>query len=367
MKKRVLVAVTNDLHTDQRVNKVCLSLQKGGYEPTLFGLLRCNSTAINRDYQVVRTRMLFQRTFLFYAEFNLKLFFKIVFSKYDIILANDTDTLVGAYFAALVCRKPIVYDAHELFTEVPELIGRPFVKGIWQWIERLILPHIRYSYTVCQPIADIYNQKYGIQMDVVRNAPLTISESSSPHKRFTFGDKKMILYQGAINVGRGIEWVIDAMPYLDDVVFCIVGDGDIFKEIEKRIQNNRLQDKVFMLGKIPLEELNAYTLSADLGLSLLENRGLNYYYSLPNRIFDFAQAEVPVLATDFPEIRSVVLNYGIGTLIDRYDPVYLAEEIEKILTLWSSNLEKRSIFAKAKKDLCWENEEKILLSLFSKI
>ncbi len=367
MNKIVKIAVTNDLHTDQRVHKVCLTLSKNGYEPHLVGILRPQSKPLKREYNIERFPLFFQKTALFYAEYNLRLFFKLLFSKFDIVLSNDTDTLPASFLAAKIRCKPIVFDAHELFTELPELVNRPVIRKIWNMIENLILPRVKYAYTVCKPIAEIYGKKNNIHMEVVRNAPIIQKSQTTTPGRLSFEGKKILLYQGAINVGRGLEWVIDAMPYLNDTVFCIIGDGDIFDEIKKRIELRGVEDRVFMLGKISFEELRAYTISADLGISLLENRGLNYYYSLPNRIFDFAQAEVPVLATDFPEIRNVVEEYGIGTLIDHYEPEYLAKAIRDMLNEWENKPDKKSIFERAKQELCWEKEETTLINLFDSI
>jgi glycosyltransferase involved in cell wall biosynthesis len=168
-------------------------------------------------------------------------------------------------------------------------------------------------------------------------------------------------------LGRGIEWVIDAMPYLENAVFCIAGDGDKIDFIKQQITEKKLEDRVILLGRIPLEKLHEYTCSADLGISLLDNLGLNYYYSLPNRIFDFVQAGVPVLATDFPEIRLVVEQYGIGELITDYSPKNLAQTIQSTLSHWEQKTDKREIFDRAKKELCWENEEKTILNLFNKV
>lgn len=364
--KKVWVVVTNDLQTDQRVNKVCLSLMNAGFQPTLLGVLHSNSLPVSRPYRTQRMRMIFKKTFFFYAEYNLRIFFKLIFSKFDMVLANDTDTLLASFLASRIRRKTIVFDAHELYTEVPELVNRPFVKRFWQSIEDLVLPHIRYAYTVCKPIADIYHNRYGIDMQIVRNAPMRTNFPEQNTKTIHFEGKKMILYQGAVNIGRGIEWVIDAMPLLDDVVFCIAGDGDSMEEIRAQIIRKNVADRVILLGRIPLEKLYYYTVSADLGLCLLENMGLNYYYSLPNRIFDFAQAGVPVLATDFPEIRNVVEKYHLGDLVSDYRPEYLADCIVKILNDDTYLSKKDDIFANARRELCWEREEENLLTIFSR-
>lgn len=366
MKRQIWVAVTNDLVTDQRVNKVCLSLEKAGYVPHLIGVEHYHSTDVKRSYATYRMKMIFSKTALFYAEYNVRLFLKLLFTKFDLVVSNDTDTVLACFLAAKLRRKPIVFDAHELYPEVPELAHRPMVKKTWELIERLTLKQIKRGYTVCQPIADIYQRKYNIEMKVVRNAPM--SNVAKPVDNYlSFTGKKMILYQGAVNIGRGIEWMIDAMPLLDDIVFCIAGDGDICQELKNRVNQQGLHDRVFFLGKIPFEELSSYTQLAQLGISLLENRGLNYYYSLPNRIFDFVHADVPVLATDFPEIRSVVEGYGIGRVIDNHTPEYIATTIREMLNEWESKSNKQEIFDKAKRELCWENEEKTLLSVYQQL
>lgn len=365
-KKRVVISVTNDLVTDQRVNRIATTLHNNGYDVLLVGRKLKKSAAVDRPYKTKRFRLIFRRKAVFYAEFNIRLFFFLLFVKADIFLSNDTDTLPANFLASKIRCKKLVFDAHEMFPEVPEVIGRPRVKKIWTGIENIFFPKLKNCYTVCQSIADHYNEKYKINMQVVRNISVYKS-MDGVERKIRKSDKKILLYQGAVNIGRGIEWTIDAMPYLENTLFYIAGGGDILQQLLAYVSRKNLNDRVIFLGRIPFEELNGYTISADLGVSLLENKGLNYYYSLPNRIFDFMHAKVPVLATDFPEIRKVVTEAGTGDLIDNYEPQYLAEKIKESLEKWSSNADKEEIFEKACKKFNWEEEEKKLLKIFREL
>lgn len=361
---RISVSVINDLVTDQRVHKVCRSLQNAGYEVSLTGRKLRKSPAIQREYRTHRMCLVFNRSFLFYAEFNIRLFFRLLFCKTDIFLSNDTDTLLANYFASKIRRKPLVFDAHEMFPEMPEVVGRKFVRRFWSAIENRIFPQLKYCYTVCQSIADIYNQRYGTDMKVVRNIPFAgnVCKNQEYNKKDIFpefNNRQILLYQGAVNLGRGIEWVVNAMPLLDEYVFYIAGDGDKMQDIQDYVKKIEMSDKVKFLGRIPFEQLSAYTACADIGISLLENRGLNYFYSLPNRIFDFIRKNIPILATDFPEIRKIIEHYGVGELVDDYDPNHLATIIRNITARgknWDS-------FAKANAELTWENEANTLLKI----
>ena len=364
------MAVTNDLVTDQRVHRSCTALHEAGYEVTLVGRLLPSSAPVSRQYRTVRMRLLFRRSAAFYAEYNVRLFFRMLFARADGFYANDTDTLPAAFLAARIRRKPLFFDAHELFPEVPELADRPRIKRFWERIEEMFLPPMSHrkdmaAATVCQSIADIYRRRYGLQMAVVRNVPMDDDSHPSDGASLPTGlprGKHILLYQGAVNVGRGLEPVIDAMPMLRDCHLLVAGVGDRYDALRARAAGC---DNITFLGRLEPSLLHTLTRQAHLGLSLLENRGLNYYYSLPNRIADFAKARVPVLATDFPEIRRVVAGYGIGTLVDAaIPPGDLAGVIRSTLQHWSSmpTDEKERVFARAAADLNWENDKKTLLN-----
>lgn len=360
---RILVSVSNDLISDRRVDKVCFSLYNHGFDVLLIGCIKSGRNSVERKYGIRRFRTFFKKGFLFYAEYNIRLFFILLFAKKDILLCNDTDALPANYLASLLTGKPIVFDAHELFPEVPEVVNRKFVKKFWQKIEDIVFPKLKYCYTVCQSIADYYGKRYGIKMEVVRNIPSfkTITEDSVTENIRRPG-KYVLLYQGAVNIGRGIEWLIMSMKYLDDCILYICGDGDILPEMKELANAGDLNDRIVFTGRVPAEKLDEYTIQADLGFVLLDNMGLSYYYSLPNRIFDYIKYGVPVLATDFPEISRIVSGYGTGIVTKTQSPEEIAKLIRKLLSEWSAAEVKERIKSNTAM-FNWENEEKKILSI----
>jgi glycosyltransferase involved in cell wall biosynthesis len=364
--KQIIIAVTNDLLTDQRIHRVSLSLEKSGASVMLVGRLLSYSAPLpTKSYKIFRFNLLFKKGFLFYANYNFRLFFFLLFHKADIIVSNDLDTLAACFFAAKLKGAALVYDSHEYFTEVPELVNRKFVRNIWLFIEKSILPRIKYSYTVNNSIAAIYSQKYKISMEVVRNLPPAGQLSTS--LQLIFPGNKIILYQGSLNVGRGLEMAIDAMQYIESAVLVIIGEGDISSQLHQRVTSLGLNSKVKFTGRIAPEQLPAYTCSAYIGLSVEENIGLNYYYSLPNKLFDYIQARVPVIGSNFPEISQIINEFEIGCTFNDTTPSAFAELLNKVLNdqalyaIWKSNLER------AAASLCWENEEPKLLSIYNKL
>lgn len=361
--KRLVVSVTNDLNSDQRVHKVCTSLQNLGFEILLIGRFLKNSQPIQRNYKTARMKLWFTKGFLFYANYNVALFFKLLFLKKDVLLANDLDTLLPNFLISKLFNKPLVYDSHELFTEVPELIERPFQKKFWTKIERYILPKTKKCYTVSDSIAIFYNDKYNTNFKVVKNYPNQIKNISQGKFPFKSDNKKILLYQGAINKGRGLELMIDTVSLIDNVLLVIIGDGDIKNNIEEIIRGKNLQEKVKLIPRITPYELKKITPLADIGISLEDDLGLSYRYALPNKLFDYIQAHVSVLVSDLPEMKKIVLKYKVGESVKDREPKALAEQI-KIMLAKDNYLD--SLKA-ASKILTWENEEKKLIKIYKNL
>jgi len=352
--------------TDNRVHKVAGSLQKMGFEPVLIGRLLPESHAVDRDYQTHRMKLLFRKGAKFYLEYNIRLFFHLLKSEIDVFVSNDLDTLPANYLASRIKRKPLVYDSHEYFTEVPELIGRPVVKSIWTWLEKLLVPRVDAAYTVCDSIAEVYHDLYKVDFKVVRNLPVCSEVERLEHQEKSEGQTKIILYQGALNLGRGVGPTIRAMQYIEGAELWLAGDGDLTSDLKEMVVEMKLESKVKFLGRLPLNQLYEITRQADLGISLEEDLGLNYRFALPNKLFDYIQAGVPVLVSNLPEMMHIVKYYQIGTIAETHERMELAELLRKALfdqekrQMWKQNL------PKAAKELCWENEEKILKEVYSR-
>ncbi|CAA0158511.1 glycosyltransferase [Tenacibaculum maritimum] len=359
--KKIIISVTNDLTTDQRVEKVCNSLLKLNYTILLIGRKHPHSTPINRPYQTIRFTLLFNKGILFYAEYNIRLFFKLLFTKKELLLSNDLDTLPANFLISKVQQKKLIYDSHELFSESPELINKPIIKKVWQSLENMLLPKIKNSYTVSKSIAEHYNSKYRTNFKIVRNLPQKKKHTKAPLPLNTEG-KKIILYQGVVNIGRGLELIIDTIPFLKNHLFLIVGDGDILKILQQKVARKNLQKKVIFLGKKTPIELQKITPNADIGISLEEDLGLNYRYALPNKLFDYIQAEIPVLTSDLPEMKQIVSQYQIGKIVTDRTPKKLATIIESFCPK-----EYTHALKKAKEQLIWANEETVLYDVFKNL
>ncbi|TAL61924.1 MAG: glycosyltransferase [Bacteroidetes bacterium] len=369
MKRKVILSVTNDLTSEQRVHKVCLFLERSGFDVTLLGRRRRKSLPLGkRSYKTKRLFLFFETGPLFYAEYNLRLFFYLLFHRTDVLVANDLDTLLANYCAAKIKGDKLVHDSHEYYTGVPELEGRPFVKKIWKSIEKYIFPKLKAIYTVNDSIAKLYKDEYAVDVKVVRNFPILIERNDrKPKTKKELNlpeDKKIILYQGSVNVDRGLLEAIEAMQFVNDAILLIVGDGDILKEVKAKTLQLNMDEKVVFRKKAPFEELWNYTSHADIGISLDKDNNINYRYSLPNKIFDFVHAGVPVLASDLVEIRKIFLRFDIGKLIENHQPNHIAEKINFML----NDSEKRKCWKEncliASRELCWQNEEKVLQEFY---
>ena len=365
--KRVYLAVINDLVTDQRAHRVAQTLHGCGATVVLIGRQFPQSFPLNdREYATRRFRMVFNRGFLFYKFFNIHLFFWLLFRKKGIIVANDLDTLPACWLVSKIRRLPLVYDSHEYFTEVPELIGRKFVRNFWLRIEKIMVPDLKFAYTVSDSIAEAYRKAYSVNFQVVRNFPYRLVHPVRHPDLLPCDPVRTIIYQGSLNPGRGLESAILAMGYLNKFQLQIFGDGPIKKDLEKLVKENDLMNRVRFMGRIPLKELSAYTCQASMGISLEENLGMNYYFSLPNKIFDYIQARIPVLVSALPEMRKIVETYDVGLVTESLEPERLAGIIKEIM----NDDEKRIIWKKnlhiAAEELCWEKEQGKLVDIFKK-
>ena len=324
----------------------------------------------DRPYSSLRMKLFFTKGPCFYAAFNIRLFFLLLFKKADLVVANDLDTLLPNYLVSKIKNIPLVYDSHEYFTEVPELVHRKKVQKVWKSIERRIFPKLKDVITVNESIAGLYEKEYGIRPKVVRNIPparkVTVTKT-----RTELGlpkDKFILILQGSgINVDRGTEEMVEAMPSItEEAVLLIVGSGDVIDTLKSKVKQLQLQKRVIFKPKQPYEELMQYTVHADLGLTLDKDTNLNYRYSLPNKIFDYIHAGIPVLASSLPEIEKIIKQYNIGDFIPSHNPKSIAAKVNEIVenkTLmndWRKNL----IFAA--RDLSWEKEEQTIKMVYSK-
>lgn len=363
---RVVLAVTNDLISDQRLEKVCSTLLSFGFTPLLIGRKKRFSPELpKKDWQTHRMSLIFEKGPLFYAEFNIRLFIWLLFHKTDLIVANDLDTLSACYLASKLKRIPIIYDSHEFYTETPELIHRPFTRNVWLTIEKIIFPKLKVIITVNRSIANEYKLRYAKDLYVIKNLPKRLVKTSLPHPAERPIDKKVVLLQGAgINIDRGAEELVLAMQYLPNAVLWIIGSGDVFDILKEMIKNHHLEERVIIFGRLPYDQLTSYTMAADLGISIDKDTNPNYRFSLPNKLFDYIRCQTPVLVSRLPEIAQVVEQYNIGEFIDNHDPKHIAEKIDTLLCNKKLMEQYRENCLIASDELTWEHQLDTLKEIY---
>jgi glycosyltransferase involved in cell wall biosynthesis len=364
LQRRLIFTVTNDLNYDQRMIRICSTLANNGYTVLLVGRQLPKSKPLsNRNFQQRRLKCWSTKGKFFYLEYNLRLLCFLFFNQFDALCSIDLDTLVPGYLVAKWKSKPLIYDAHEYFTEVPEVVDRPAIKKIWKTVESWIFPKLTFAYTVCESIGEAFEREYQKSFSVIRNVPFTQQNQGVVEKNHP----PVIIYQGALNEGRGLEQAIIAMQWIDGALLWLVGEGDLSESLREQVRTMQLDDKVIFKGYQKPESLREITPRATIGLNLLANKGLSYYYSLANKAFDYVQAQVPALHMNFPEYYKLNQQYEVSLLLDTLEPIEIAKQINRLLSDTTLYNRLRENCIPAGRDWTWERESEKLLQFYDQV
>jgi glycosyltransferase involved in cell wall biosynthesis len=370
-KTKVAFSVINCICFDQRVMKITEMVSKLDCEPIIIG--RRMGDCCDRGlvpFRTKRFRMLFKRGLFFYSSFNIRLFFYLLFHKFDLIVANDLDTLLPNYLVSKLKHLPLVYDSHEYFTGVPELNNKPVRKWFWKTIERSVFPHLKYVMTVTNSVADQYEKEYRIKPLVIRNCS-RISSGIAPYSRQELGlpaNHLLLIFQGGgINIDKGGEELIESLGMTENVALLVIGSGDVVQVLRDKAEVLNLADKIKFIPKVPWEELMRYTRSADAGMSLEKDTNLNYRFSLPNKLFDYISAGIPVITGSLPEIRKVVEENDCGIIIPDITPREISRAIIKLRDDPDLRNKLKMNSINASKSLNWENESRKVNEFYKQI
>lgn len=370
-KTKVAFSVTNCICHDQRVMKIAGTVCNLDCDITIIGRKSddcCNSYSV--PFRTHRFRMFFKRGFLFYAFFNLRLFCFLLLHRYDLLVSNDLDTLLPNYLVSKLKHLPLVYDSHEYFTGVPEIQDRPMVRWVWRRIEKFVFPGLKHVMTVSDSIASQYKSEYGFRPLTVRNCSIK-TEQIIPFSREELEinpNHLLLILQGTgINVDRGGEELIDAVSLTDKVSLLVIGSGDQFEFLIEKVSQMGLTGQIKFIKKLEWKELMRYTRSADAGLSLDKNSNMNYNFSLPNKVFDYISAGIPVIATDLHEIAKIIDEYNCGILISEPTPEEISKAIIKLRDNRDLLIKLKHNAAIASETLNWENESLKVVELYRSI
>ena len=360
-KSTLVFTVTTDLTYDQRMIRICTTLGNSGYNVVLVGRkLKSSIPLSTKPFKQKRISCLFEKGKLFYAEYNIRLFFYLLFKKMDCIGAIDLDTILPCYFISRLKKIKRVYDAHELFCEMKEIVTRPGIYRIWKKVEGYTVPKFKFGYTVNQPIADEFNKMYGVDYEVIRNIAL-LKEIQPVEKK-----EKFILYQGAVNEGRSFETLIPAFKNINSKLI-ICGDGNFMEQAKQLVSLHQLEAKVIFKGKIKPDELTAITQQAYIGITLFDDKGLSNYYSLANRFFDYVHAGIPQLCVNYPVYADINSKLPIALLVDDISQTNIAAQLNNLLENEVLYNELKQNCLMMRETLNWQQEEKTLIQFYNQI
>jgi glycosyltransferase involved in cell wall biosynthesis len=360
--KNIYFVVNNDLNYDQRMIRICNSLVSGDYTIFLVGKSYRSSLPLSeKSFNQHRLYCYFKKGKMAYIEFNFKLFCYLLFQRADCLCAIDLDTIFPVLFVSTIKRCKRIYDAHELFTEMKEIISRPAIKRIWNWVERNAVPYFKSGYTVSESIAQGFLKKYKVDYEVIRNMP-KINAGKAP----VTSSEKIILYQGAVNYGRCLEYLIPAMKEVP-ARLLICGDGNFMNQCRQLVIQHQLSEKIIFKGMLLPEELNKITCSSYIGINLVEPYGLNQLYSLANKFFDYIHAALPQLTMDFVEYARINKEYKVAVLIPEPLPGLIASALNLLLENDVLYKELKENCIKAREIYNWQREEQILFRFYDKI
>ncbi len=277
----------------------------------------------------------------------------------DAICSIDLDTIIPGLWNSKLKRIPRVYDAHELFTELKEVISRPVIHRTWRTIEKYAVPQFKLGYTVSNGIAAEFAKRYNVQYATIRNVPVLKEIKNNKSEDF-------ILYQGWVNEARGLEYLIPAMKNIDcKLVIC--GDGNFMEQLKELIKKNQVGDKIELKGMLSPEELWSWTCRAKIGVAFPESQGLNQYLALPNKFFDYMHAGVPQVTVNYPEYKQVNSQFDVALLVENTQPETITEAVNRLLYDHVLHEKLKQNCLLAREVFQWKNEETKLLKFWKGI
>jgi glycosyltransferase involved in cell wall biosynthesis len=361
--KKIVLLLSNDITYDQRVFRIASTLEQRGAEVTVLGRLLPHSISVHwPNITTKRFSISAQSGPLMYAQLNQKLASFGRSQPWDIVVSNDFDTLLAGYRIASKSNAAWVLDAHEHFIEVPELQGRNTKRYIWHALGLWAAKRLDAAYTVSDSLSRLLSLTYGIEFLTIENRPIFKDLNLTKDKPI-----KNILYQGALNRGRGLDTAILAMQDLPHCKLQFAGEGYISDELKALVRRYSLEDRVEFLGRISPGALDEVTASAWLGINLLEGGSLNYYYSLANKFFDYAQLGIPSLNPNFPEYQRYIDKYNAGLIMDSITPYDFKHLVYGLMEDEAKYSGLRNGALRMKEDCHWASQEDALCSIYESL
>ena len=344
--RRVTMLVRNHFTNDTRVEREASSLARAGYAVTVVATAAVGLPAreARAGAKVIRVAGPLRRIpGLRFLATVWRLQSVVERTRPDILHAHDTDALQSIGPAARRLRVPLVYDAHELWLGRSARGRSPLydrlARTYFGWIERRYIPRAAAVIVANPLVGPELERRYGIDGVIpVPNYPVLSDAVEPPRdlRSLPGGDRipaeaPLVLYSGGITIERGIEQLVDAMQLLPGAHLAFMGAGGLEPEIRARVTRLGLDDRIHFLGMVPSDDVVAYSASATVGVLATVPTSLNNILALPNKIFQYMAAGIPVVASDYPQIREVIEGSGAGRLMDSSDPASIAGALRAII------------------------------------
>ncbi len=322
MKNKIIVLTISDLFYEANLNRKVKTLQQNGCEVTLFAAYHPDlDLSAWQGIRLHQVQLKSKITALRFFEFWLKAFFWILKQQADLFIAYDYVPLLPLRLRAMLKPTIYIYDSVELLSGLNALVNRPRRRRFWLWVEKFSLQKAKAAFTVCESDARVLQEQYpNLNVaGVVRNIPEPQEYRVPTELKKQLGvesDQKIGVYQGMLFEGRGLEKIIEACSSIEQVFLLIVGDGPLKERLQNRVNSLGMERRVRFTGMVPFQELAKFTAVADFGFTIIDGVGLSYYHALPNKLFEYIQARIPVIGSNYPEIKKIVDSEGIGITVD---------------------------------------------------
>ncbi|MGL5901407.1 MAG: glycosyltransferase [Cetobacterium sp.] len=415
MKKNICMFVWNNFTNDARVLRECTALNEEGYNIKLVAIHDYyNKKLLKREkkgnFEIVRVerfpkfikslldfkenynKKIKSNKYIFLSPFLLITFSIIFFLKiskilkyiiitnifiqmirqgidrnYDVYHSNDLNTLPQGWICAKILKKnaKLIYDSHEVQTSRTGYKGKKYY-----YLEKFLIKKVDRMIMTTKTRVDYTRKLYGIESEIVHNYPfyndeVKLKDTTNIYQKLDLSnDEPILLYQGGIQEGRGLENIIKASLKFKRGVVVFIGDGKIKPKLQRMVNENSLGERIKFLDKVPVEELSYYTSQAYLGFQVLQNVCFNHYSALSNKLFEYIMSEVPIVACDFPEIKKIVEKEKVGISINASNPDNIASAVNYILDNPKIREEMSKRCKEAKKIYNWKNEKKVFISIY---
>jgi glycosyltransferase involved in cell wall biosynthesis len=359
------MVVHSRINRDARVRRAASALLDSGYPLQLICLENVAEPDIPSEVSSARLDFISSSR----SMFLVKAFVRGLSGAPQIVHCHDLNVLPVCWLISALRRAPLIYDSHEIFTEK---VGLRF-KRLWRSLERFLIHRSNVVITTTEMRAEILKETYELRElpAVVHNFPAAWTGKNQNIREAAglSSDTFVALYQGGVQAHRGLEQLVDASQYLKGTDSCIViqGDGPLSSRIREAAERCAGRDHIRILPGGTHDYLRSFTASADAGLQVLQPGSLNHTTTLSNKLFEYPQAGLPVVASDFPMIRRFIEKYGCGVLVDPTNPEQIGKAIRRLLERPNELREFRQKAAEAASDLNWEKEQSVLLGLFERI